>query len=298
MADLISDGAEFSCPFCPSKLKLTVTSSSSTGESKKLANKSNNFFPPPGGTCAITMAPCTPATVVANPGQCTVEIDNITALGKGCMFQCSIGGLITASSPGQTVAKHDEAASADDGDALEALSLALDLTPFAGSGKSFVEVFTGKDLVTGQETSRGAAAAGIVLGVVPGGKLLTKGKKATKVVKKALKGNKQEKAIAKVSQKTLPKAKYEAAPYHKKTDSGLKSRGPVNGQAALDNSIQVKPTSPRRIGIDSKNGDFVVFDKTSDNVFHGHVREWKDLHPDMQNALQKSGKVSGNGKIF
>lgn len=185
MADLISHGAEFSCPNCPSKLKLTVTSSSSTGESKKLANTGNNFFPPPGGTCAITMAPCVPATMVADPGQSTVKIDGMTALGAGCKFQCAIGGMVTMSSPGQKVAKHDEAAPADDAEKLEALSLILDLIPFVGSFKSAIEVVTGKDAVTGEETSRLMAAVGIV----PGAKVVTKGGKAAKVAKRALKSS-------------------------------------------------------------------------------------------------------------
>lgn len=87
MSKLIAEGGEFSCPYCPNKLKLTVTSSSSTGNSKKLANISNNLFLPPGGICSITQSPCNPATTLTNAGQSTVKIDGQTALGKGCEFQ-------------------------------------------------------------------------------------------------------------------------------------------------------------------------------------------------------------------
>ena len=38
MSDLVCDGTEFSCPFCTSKLKLSVPSSTSSGDSKKLAH--------------------------------------------------------------------------------------------------------------------------------------------------------------------------------------------------------------------------------------------------------------------
>lgn len=91
---------------------------------------------------------------------------------------------------------------------------------------------------------------------------------------------------------------YEPAPYHGKTDNALKSRAPINGQDALDMSIQIKETSPRRIGIDYSTSDFVIFDQTIGNKYHGHVRSWKDLHIDMQNALKKAGMVDNNGKIL
>lgn len=115
MPDLISDGAEFSCKFCTSKLKLTVTSSSTTGDSKKLANEGNCFFPPPGGNCTFPPgsppSPCPgiPPSSVSATGQTTVKIDGQTALGDGCTFMCPKGQTASLSSPGQTIVKHDEA---------------------------------------------------------------------------------------------------------------------------------------------------------------------------------------------
>lgn len=91
---------------------------------------------------------------------------------------------------------------------------------------------------------------------------------------------------------------YEAALYHGKVDNAVKSRAPVNGQEALDFSIQVKPTSPRRVGIDYDSKEFVVFDKTLDTTYHGHVRSWSDLHPDMQKALQQAGMADRKGNIL
>jgi filamentous hemagglutinin len=91
---------------------------------------------------------------------------------------------------------------------------------------------------------------------------------------------------------------YEPASYHGKVDNATKSRAPTNGQDTLDVSVQVKPTSPRRVGMDSETGDFVVFDKTRENVYHGHVRSWEDLHPDMQRALQDAGMVNRRGKLL
>ncbi|WP_201771276.1 hypothetical protein [Photorhabdus australis] len=100
----------------------------------------------------------------------------------------------------------------------------------------------------------------------------------------------------------LAKRIYEDAPYHGKTDNAVKSKAPVHGQTALDNSVQVKPTSPRRVGVDAKNNEIVVMDKTrtlsnGDELFHGHVRDWDALHTDQQAALRKAGKVNKKGKI-
>jgi len=63
-------------------------------------------------------------------------------------------------------------------------------------------------------------------------------------------------------------------------------------------SIQIKGTSHRRVGIDDKTGEFVVFHRTSSSVFHGHVRAWKDLTTQMQNALRKAGIIDRKGNIL
>ena len=99
-----------------------------------------------------------------------------------------------------------------------------------------------------------------------------------------------------------PKRIFENAPYHGTTDNAVKSRAPTNGQVALDSSVQVKPTSPRRVGVDVKNNELVVLDRTKINpdgveVYHGHVRSWDDLHPDQQKALKKAGLVDKKGRI-
>jgi hypothetical protein len=96
----------------------------------------------------------------------------------------------------------------------------------------------------------------------------------------------------------MARREYQAAPYHGKVDNAVKSRAPTNGQDALDMSVQVKDTSPRRIGIDYKAGEFSVFDQTSNGIFHGHVRSWKDLTAQMQNALRRAGMVDKKGNIL
>jgi len=88
---------------------------------------------------------------------------------------------------------------------------------------------------------------------------------------------------------------YEDADYHGRVDNKVKSRRPIDGQFALDNSVEVKiGRSPRRVGIDV-NGDFVVLDRTDGEKYHGHVRPWKKdasgiepLSDKMKSALIKA----------
>ncbi|WP_241055354.1 hemagglutinin repeat-containing protein [Achromobacter xylosoxidans] len=105
-------------------------------------------------------------------------------------------------------------------------------------------------------------------------------------------------AVVGVHGRAVPRFTYEAASYHGKVDTVTKSRAPANGQDALNTSVQVKQTSTRRIGIDYKTREFVVFDETKNSVYHGHVRSWNNLHPDMQKALTRAGMVNRNGKIL
>jgi RHS repeat-associated protein len=95
----------------------------------------------------------------------------------------------------------------------------------------------------------------------------------------------------------MRRLRYERAPYHGRVASGVKSRGPTNGQAALDNSLQVTDTSTRRVGIDPDTREFVIFDRTSDGVFHGHVRAWGDLRPVDRAVLREEFGVSRSGKV-
>ncbi|WP_409281003.1 RHS repeat-associated core domain-containing protein, partial [Pseudomonas defluvii] len=95
---------------------------------------------------------------------------------------------------------------------------------------------------------------------------------------------------------------YKKAPYHGTVDNSVKSRAPTDGQLALDNSIQVKESSPRRVGVDAGSSEIVILDKTrehsnGDEEFHGHVRCWCDLHGEQKSALRKSGVVTAKGKI-
>jgi hypothetical protein len=96
---------------------------------------------------------------------------------------------------------------------------------------------------------------------------------------------------------------YHDVAYHHGKSSGLKSPAPVNGQQALNNSIEVQTeTTTRRIAVEGDT--FVVLDQTSaanahsPAKFHGHVREWGQLGDKMKAALIKIGWVNAKGKIL
>ncbi len=86
-------------------------------------------------------------------------------------------------------------------------------------------------------------------------------------------------------------------PQARGTVKGVSSPAPKDGQAALDNSVQVKASSPRRVGVDRANGEIVVLDEHLPGRFHGHVRSWDDLTPQMQNVLKDAGLVDKKGNI-
>lgn len=93
-----------------------------------------------------------------------------------------------------------------------------------------------------------------------------------------------------------PKWRYENAPYHTRKSNPIKSKAPIDGEDALQRSIQINPDSSRRIAI--SNGEFVVLSETLPGLYHGHVRTWEQLGEDMQNILTNSGLVRNKGKII
>jgi hypothetical protein len=89
------------------------------------------------------------------------------------------------------------------------------------------------------------------------------------------------------------------------------NEAPINGSEALDNSWRISPNNPnapRRVGVDIENQQIVVFDRTGNKIvdgeiaggsFHGHVRNWSELTPEMQRVLRENGiSVRNNGQII
>lgn len=91
--------------------------------------------------------------------------------------------------------------------------------------------------------------------------------------------------------------RFEGSPKHGATRHGRASAGPIDGQSALDRSVAISPnTTTRRVSFDDVHDEFVVFDETTEGVFHGHVREWNELTPAMQTVLKQSGIVDRKGR--
>lgn len=63
----------------------------------------------------------------------------------------------------------------------EIAGVAMDFIPFVGSAKSGATLISGRDWATGTETSRGMELVGIVAGLFPGDKALTRGKNTARV---------------------------------------------------------------------------------------------------------------------
>ena len=99
----------------------------------------------------------------------------------------------------------------------------------------------------------------------------------------------------------MKRLEFVASPKHgnsaRQTSKGVSNPGPTNGQHSLDNSLQVKGTSPRRVGVDKANNEITVFDQTSQGIFHGHTRSFKELTSQQQNVLRNSGMVDRKGNI-
>jgi hypothetical protein len=115
MGNIVADGEGFMCPMCTGKIKLSVSSCSTKGDSKKLATEKNYSLSAPGAQCIVVPTapqPCQPSIVSVVPGQMAVKIDGATALGASCMMMCAKGGMLSVSSSAQSVAKHGGAGGA------------------------------------------------------------------------------------------------------------------------------------------------------------------------------------------
>lgn len=91
---------------------------------------------------------------------------------------------------------------------------------------------------------------------------------------------------------------FEPNPKHRSRKRGRISAQPTSGQAVLDNSVQIRKESPRRLGVDPLNEEIVIFMQHLPDVFHGFVVEWENLEQPAQKILQELGLVSRRGRIL
>ena len=93
-------------------------------------------------------------------------------------------------------------------------------------------------------------------------------------------------------------SRFEGNPKHGERDQAEIGRAPRDGQTGLEHSVQVKGTSPRRVGVDAADSEIVVLDQTVQGVFHGHVRSWDELTDHQRNALIRAGLTDKRGNIM
>ncbi len=102
----VVQGALLQCSSGAAPMPLTVTSQQTVLSSNMLAATIEDFAPianiPPFGVCAILHGPCVPATTPWTPGCPIVMINNFPALNDSSVCNCSIGGVIKITFPGQT----------------------------------------------------------------------------------------------------------------------------------------------------------------------------------------------------
>jgi len=91
---------------------------------------------------------------------------------------------------------------------------------------------------------------------------------------------------------------FQPNPKHRSKKHGRISRQPTDGQAALNDSVQISERSSRRVGVDRSNKEIVIFMEHLPGVFHGFVVEWNELERNVQRLLQKLGLVTGRGRIL
>ncbi len=99
-----------------------------------------------------------------------------------------------------------------------------------------------------------------------------------------------------------PHGIYEASPKHGSSarggPGGKISKSPQNPQGVLDDSIQIKKTSRRRVGINYETGEFNIFSETESRKWHGFAMNWDELSTEARNALIQAGKVTRRGRIL
>ncbi|MEV8638340.1 RHS repeat-associated core domain-containing protein [Streptosporangium sp. NPDC051023] len=83
---------------------------------------------------------------------------------------------------------------------------------------------------------------------------------------------------------------------HTPNSKGRIGKLPTSPQYALEMSIGV--TTQNRVAYDPSTGQFVSFNpsKQGGDLWHGHVRTWKDLDQKQQNALYQAGITNRKGK--
>ncbi|MCF6475920.1 hypothetical protein FAF44_47420 [Nonomuraea sp. MG754425] len=80
------------------------------------------------------------------------------------------------------------------------------------------------------------------------------------------------------------------------SQGGRSNAAPSNPQQSLDNSIAQSANTDRRLARDENTGEFVVFDRTRGDEYHGHQRTWDELDNKQQSVLRRAFGLDGKGR--
>lgn len=76
---------------------------------------------------------------------------------------------------------------------------------------------------------------------------------------------------------TYKNGRYEKEDYHGKIDNNRKSKAPIDGQDALDNSIEISNNTKRRIAI--SNNEIVILDETINGIYQWSCKKVGRFRP-------------------
>ncbi|GAA3696353.1 hypothetical protein GCM10022224_072470 [Nonomuraea antimicrobica] len=80
------------------------------------------------------------------------------------------------------------------------------------------------------------------------------------------------------------------------SQGGRSNAAPSRPQESLDNSIAQGPNTDRRLARDESTGEFVVFDRTRGDEYHGHQRSWEELDNKQQSVLRRAFGLDKKGR--
>ena len=160
------------------------------------------------------------------------------------------------------------------------LSLALDFIPVVGTIKSAVEVVAGYDIIAGEDVNRGIAAAGLVAGLVPGGKAALKG--GTKVFSAGLRSADEASEVAEL--------------VIKRGDGYIYKRtNPLNGDEYIGQAMDSKNFDIRKVAHNRKLG----LDHDYDIVARGTGGNTRGVYSDLdvleETFIRKYGGTAQEG---
>ena len=123
-------------------------------------------------------------------------------------------------------------------------SVAVDSLPVVGSLKSLAQVFTGRDIFTGEKVSRGGELLGVFAGLIPGGKIILNSKRLIRLGSRVTKS--VNPSSIKFSQPTV--------------SQNFSSNGTINNTIAGLKNGSIKPGNIPAIRVVERNGELITLD--------------------------------------